>query len=263
MGTIDDSQSGENQHKETKTAYKEIDFEKSGHSLLTCPKCNHFISGKDINVEKTIAKCGHCDHVFGFSYDSSSSSLVPEPIIPEGIEELRLKSELDISLKWLSTTSKAGRAFYLVFTSFWNLIVLPFAVGAVLTGNWGILLFLSLHLAVGIGLLWYLASIYLNRTSINVTKHHIKVRTFPLRHPFWKSKNIETSNLQQLYVSKYVQSTSNGVSNYAYALYAILKTGEKVSLIRGMTLETQVYIEKAIEEYLDIKNTKVPDEVKV
>ena len=61
-------------------------------------------------------------------------------------------------------------------------------------------------------------------------------------------------------MTRYVQSTSTGEPNYAYALYGILDSGEKVSLVRGMNKETQVFVEKEIENYLGIKNRKVPDE---
>ena len=251
---------GEEQLKEVSALKTEIDFNKEGHGLLTCPKCKHFISGEDINIEKTVAKCSHCHHVFGFAYDSTTASLVPEVIVPQGVEELKLKSELDIRLKWLQTTSKGGRWFLILFTTMWNLILLPFVVGVIISGLWGILLFLSAHLLIGLGLLWHLATVYFNQTSISVSEHGIKIRTMPLLHPLWKNKDIDTNSLKQLYVSRYVASTSNGVPNYAYALYAILNTGEKISLIRGMNRETQVYIERAIEDYLGIRNTKVSEE---
>ena len=245
---------------EAKEAYKELDFSGVEHSLLSCPKCNHFISGKDINIEKTIAKCEECQHVFSYEHDAESKRLKPAAFIPDGVEVLKLRSELDIRLRWADTTTKGGRWFMLFFTAFWNLIVLPFAVGAIVSGAWGILLFLSAHLSVGLGLMWHLATIYLNQTSISVTKQKIRIRTLPLRSLFWKSREIKTDEIRQLYVTRYVQSTSNGEPNHAYALYAIMDDGEKVSLIRGMNRETQVYVEQQIEGYLGIKNKKVPEE---
>ena len=56
---------------------QEIDFSDKKHHLLACPKCNHFISGVDINVEKTLAKCGHCQHMFNFEHDSETQTLKP------------------------------------------------------------------------------------------------------------------------------------------------------------------------------------------
>ncbi len=245
---------------EAEEAYKELDFKEFGHNLLSCPKCRHFISGQDINIEKTIAKCSNCNHVFAFEHDHSSKQIKPSKILPKGVETLKLGSELDIRLKWTETTSNGGRWFLMLFTAMWNLILLPFVIGVIVSGAWGILLFLSAHLAVGMGLLWHLATIYMNQTSISVTKRRIQIRTTPLRSFLWKRKDVDVDTIRQLYVTKYVQSTSNGVPNYAYALYAVLDSGEKVSLIRGMNFETQSFVEQEIEGYLGIQNRKVPEE---
>ncbi|MEP6793753.1 MAG: hypothetical protein ABJB16_05455 [Saprospiraceae bacterium] len=260
MNSIDSGQEEINQSGQTEEVYKEIDFKKETLSLLSCPRCNHIVSGSDIDIEHTKAKCNNCGYEFGFAYDSTDSALVPELLIPDGIEELKLRSELDLRLRWKETTTKGGRWFIVLFTSIWNLVLLPFVVGVIVSGQWGIFLFLALHLMIGLGLLWNLATIYLNSTSISVTRERIKIRTIPFRHPIWRGRDIDAKAIDQLYVSKYVQSSTNGVPNYAYALYAILKTGEKISLIRGMSLEAQTYVEKAIEDYLGIKNESVPEE---
>ncbi|MEP6647347.1 MAG: hypothetical protein ABJC12_09655 [Saprospiraceae bacterium] len=246
----------------TKEEYKELDFKKENLDLLTCPRCNHLLSASELDPKKSRAKCGNCGYEFAYSLDSSGSSFIPELFIPQGIEELKLRAELDFRLRWKETTSKGGRWFMLLFASIWNLILLPFVIGIIVSGQWSIMLFLSFHLLIGLGLMWHLATVYFNSTSISVTRERIKITTLPLSHPLWRNKNIYARTISQLYVSKYVQSTTNGVQNYAYALYAILNSGEKVSLIRGMNFETQAYIEKAIEDYLEIENVKVPDEAK-
>jgi hypothetical protein len=245
---------------ETQVVETGLDFSGKEDQLLSCPKCNHFISGSDINIEKTIARCGNCNHVFGFSHDSHTGLLRSELLLPEGVETLKLKSELDIRLDWNKTTSKGGKGFMTLFTLVWNLILLPIVLTIVLTGNWGILLFLSLHLAVGLSFLWYTAAIYLNKTSISISNRRLKVRSLPIRLPTSRVKEMDVRDIDQLYVSKYTASTTNGVPNYAYALYAIMKDGSKVSLLRGMNKETQRYIEQEIEGHLHIKNKFVDEE---
>lgn len=248
--------------KEAEEAYKELDFNSPEHSLLSCPKCNHFISGRDINIEKTLAQCSNCQHVFSFEHDSQSKRLKPIAAMPKGVETLRLRSELDIRLKWTDTTIRNGRTFLTLFTVMWNIILLPFVIGILVSGSYGILLFMAAHLAVGLGLLWNMAAIHLNRTSISVTKRKIRVRTIPIKSFLWRSKDLNVDEITQLYVTRYTQSTTNGNPNYAYALYAIMQDGEKISLVRGMNRETQVYVEQEIEGYLGIKNQKVPEESK-
>jgi hypothetical protein len=244
-------------HEEKAT---EHDFTGKNQLLLSCPKCNHFISGKDINIEKTVARCGHCAHVFGFAHDSATGSLQPEVLVPEGLEVLKLKSEVEFRLDWRKTTSSGGRKFMLVFTLLWNLILLPFVLSIILSGAWGILLFLSIHLAVGLGFMYSLASIYLNKTVVSVSQRRIRINTTPLRSPFSGAREINTEDVKQLYVSKYTQSRTNGVPNYAYALYALLRNGQKITLVRGMNEETQRYLEYEVESYLDIRNALVPEE---
>lgn len=244
----------------TRETSKEVDFSGVEDQLLTCPKCKHFINGEDINIEKTIARCQHCHHVFGFAHDSKTGKLVDEQLMPEGVETLKLRSELDIRLSWQKTTSKGGRNFMTLFTFMWNLILLPFVLVILLTGNWSILLFISLHLAVGIGLLWYTLAVYFNKSSLTISDRFLRVRSLPIPLPSFKATNLEVADIDQLYVSKYTASTSNGVPNYAYALYAVMKDGTKVSLLRGMNRETQRYIEREIESYLGIKNKKVSEE---
>ncbi len=240
--------------------YKELDFNDEAHRLLSCPKCNHLISGEDINIEKTVAKCSHCGHVFGFSHDSKKGGLLAYAIPPVGVETLKLRSELDISLDWSKTASKGGKTFMMLFTFMWNIILLPIVLTIILSGSWGILLFLSLHLLVGLGLLWYTAAMIFNKSSISLDRKTMKVRTTPISVPWHKARDIEISQIRQFYVTKYTASTTNGVPNYAYALYAIMEDGERISLLRGMTRDTQHYIEKELEAYLGITNIKVEGE---
>jgi hypothetical protein len=243
-------------------SYPELDFNSQEHQLLSCPKCNHLIGGNEVNIEKTIAHCTHCGHIFGFAHDSKSGRLKPERLIPEGIEVLRLRSELDVSLDWKKTTSKGGRKFFTLFTFAWNTMLLPFLLVGLLMGNWGILLFLSLHLLVGMGLLWYIAAIYFNRSTLTISDRKLRVQSGPVRLPVFKNREISTDQIDQFYVSRYTASTTNGVPNYAYALYVILKSGERISLLRGMNWETQQYLEQEIEAYLGIMNKTVENEFK-
>ncbi len=186
--------------------------------------------------------------------------LQPELLVPEGVEVLKLKAELDIRLNWRRTASKEGRKFLLVFTTIWNLFLLPFVFISFVSGNLSILLFLSLHLAVGVGLLWYMAASMLNSSSLTVTPRRFKVRSYPVPIPVFKSRDLDTGEIQQLYVSRYTNSKTNGVPNYAYALYAVKTDGTKLQLLRGMNRETQRYVEKEIENFLGIKNRPVKEE---
>ena len=123
------------------------------------------------------------------------------------------------------------------------------------------LLPMALHLAVGLGLMYFVLSKFINKTDIYVTEQDITITSTPLKNPFTKDIVIPTKNITQLYVTRYVSSTTNGVPNYAYALYAIADGNRRIPLIKGMNKETQLYLEQEIENFLDIDDEKVQGEV--
>ena len=144
----------------------------------------------------------------------------------------------------------------------WNGILAIAAGGALFAGAFEMLGFMSIHILVGLGLIYYLAMVYLNYTDIVVTPSYITISHRPVKNPFRKSKEIRSSEIEQLYVSKYVSSTTNGNPNYAYALYAVLKNNKrKIQLVKGMNRETQLYLEQEIERFLKIKDRPVADSI--
>lgn len=228
------------------------------HHLLTCPNCNFFVAAKDINISKTIAKCENCNHVFSFEDDFDFREGRPEMLIPEGMEVLNLRSELDIEVKW----TKSIQPMMVVFTLVWNLFLLPFVIGGIMAGQAQILLFAGAHIAVGLGLLYNIFAQLFNRTNITVTDRRIEINTRPFPTPGKSKIELDADDLDQLYVTKYVSSTTNGVPSYAYALYAIDNDGSKFPLIKGLNKESQLYIEQEIERYLQIKDRPIQGSIK-
>jgi len=141
-------------------------------------------------------------------------------------------------------------------------MIWPFAINNIVTGAIFSVLPMALHLAVGLGLAYYVLSMFVNKTDIYVTDKDITISSTPLKNPFTKDEVIPTKNIKQLYVTRYVSSTTNGVPNYAYALYAITNSNKRVPLIKGMNKETQLYLEQEIENFLDIEDERVRGEIK-
>jgi len=238
---------------------------KSDQLDLVCENCGSPIDGENININSSLAKCGECSTVFSIKEDHfflHDRKGRPEMIMPEGTDVLELSDTLDIRLDWLQSHPRGALGFLTVFALFWNGILAVIAGGALVSGAFSSIAFMSVHLLVGLGLIYYLATVYLNYTDVVVTESYIDISHRPIKNPFVRSARIESDDIDQLYVSKYVSSTTNGNPNYAYALYAILKTnGKKVSLIKGMNRETQLYLEQEIERYLKIKDRPVSDAI--
>lgn len=243
---------------------EDLDLSARQEHLLTCPACHHLIKADDININKLVAKCANCAQVFSFE-NSHARELTgysrPEMLIPQGLEVLKLTDEMDVQVNWFRTIERSSLTFTLTFALIWNLILLPFVLMAIFTGAYALLLFTSLHLLVGIGMLLRLLAIFVNTTHVNVSRRFLEIQTSPLPSLFRKNRKIPAEEITQLYVTKYVESRTNGRPNIAYALHAILKNGKKLKLVNGMNESTQKYLEYEIESFLGITDRPVKDGV--
>ena len=254
--------------KESKIKHRhKVKLQKSDQLDLVCVNCGSEIAGENININSSLAKCGNCNTVFSIKDDhfflkEEVETKRPEMIMPEGTDVLELSESLDIRLDWLKSHPRGALGFLTIFAIFWNGILGAVAAGFWAMGQTSDIAFLGIHLLVGLVLLYYLATVYLNYTDIIVNRSYIDISHRPVKNPFIRAKRIESKEVDQLYVSRYVSSTTNGKPNYAYALFAILKTnGRKVKLVKGMNRETQLYLEQEIEKYLGIKDRPVPDSI--
>jgi len=246
---------------ETQYQYKSADSKLH----VKCSECGSDIPAKDVNISDSLAKCDDCNNIFRFDKEifPEWKRGKPEMFIPEGLEVLKLPSELDIQFDWYNSQSKSGMGFRTFFTLVWNIMLLPFVLSAFSSGQYEILLFASIHILVGLGFIANLAATFINKTNVSVTKRFIEITQKPIPSFLKKNIKIPTSEVAQLYVTRYVSSTTNGTPNYAHALYMITKDGKKYPLIKGMNKETQLYLEQEIELFLEIEDKEIAGEVRL
>lgn len=233
------------------------------HLQLACPNCATSIRADNINITSMVAKCHHCNSVFNFSNTLEVASRNrPEIMLPTGFEAFTTLSSLDIEYNWKQTSK--GLGFFIFFALFWNGILSIFVITALISGEYQMLLFTSIHLLVGIGLIYYILSVLLNKTYILVSRREIQVEHRPLRLPFYPNRNISAMDLDQLFISKYVSSKTNGRPNYAFSVIARLRTGSEVTLIKGLRQPEQAtYIEQQIEKFLNIEDRAMEGEFSI
>jgi len=235
--------------------YKQADdglFKKGIH--LDCIECGTPVPARDININTSLAKCDNCDSIFDFEQNVKQwDRNRPEIFMPDGLEVLKLQSELDMQVSWLKTKPNKGFGFMTFFAFLWNLILLPVVFTSVMSGQFEILLGAGIHILVGLGLIGYIASVFVNTTDIVVDNRYLEISHRPIKLPFFKSHKIPSKEIKQLYVTRYVASRTNGVPSHAYALYAIMHNDRRVEILKGMNRETQLYIEQEIENYLEIQ----------
>lgn len=224
---------------------------------LTCPNCGTTIKSNDINIERLIAKCDQCHAIFDFDQQSLEPIKKERPMIPlpKGFDLVELEDEVQISISWRKTRH---RAFFVMFTIVWNIITIPFVVIAIVSNDWMMALAVSAHFMVGLGFLIYTLAIFMNFTSIDVSKTGITVVSKPISLPFHKNYYIRSADLEQLYVEQYVQSRTNNQPNYAYRVKAKVQgRAQDLKIVNGLKGEDQaLFVEHEIEKFLHIEDQK-------
>ncbi|NND08180.1 MAG: hypothetical protein HKN87_17505 [Saprospiraceae bacterium] len=240
--------------KAQKSAYGQVGMGVDQPLLLDCPACHSFISQGDINEQKSIASCSHCDHVFQIddaeNWDPFGPSLSAQPT---GIEVLRLRSMLELRIKHLQSVDRKELGFLAFFSLLWNGALLPFVFNIISSGTWILLLFISVHLVAGISMLWYLLTSIFNTTSIDVTKQQVRISTSPITLPGTNEVIIQTPEIDQLFVSTTKTNSPGG----NYGLYLLMKNGKKIKLLDKLNRTTLMQIEQEIEKYLEISDRPV------
>jgi len=230
---------------------------------LSCPNCSARIPADHIHLNNLMAKCASCDSVFNFSEQVGQprrfASEKQNVLMPTGFEVLELRSQLDMEINWRKTSG--NKTFLFIFTIFWNACLIPFVLVALTSGEWMIMLFLSLHLMVGIGFLYYTLAVLLNTTYVNVTPRHITINHKPLNVIGRPEHNISAGDVEQLYVNKYSTGKTNNRPTYAFGVYAVLNGGRQIALVKGLRHPDQArYIEQEVEHFLNIEDELMEEE---
>ncbi len=245
--------------KKAKEKYKEAaGLKDKDPTLMDCPVCHSFLSASDVNMEKGMAKCGHCNHVFSFEEDGYWDPFgLPTDTQPSGLEVLRLQSLLEIKLRHFSNQPKGGFGFVFLFTILWNAALLPFLYTIISSGQIHFLLFISIHLIAGLSMLWNVLGTIFNESTVEVTSHSLKVITKPFAWFGRGNIEIPASDIAQLYVSRTKNRKKTPNSDSGLSLYVLTKKGKHHLLLSGLDRKTLHYIEKEIEHYLKIEDRKV------
>ena len=235
---------------------------------LKCKQCGRDIPAEDVNIERLIAKCSACHAVFGFADDVSKTDAVGAP--PDRRRRRRSKVPLPprfsvedtgLALRITHTWWRPLFIFLAFFSIAWcGFLVLWYGVAIGTDAPIFALLFPMIHVAVGIGLLYYTAAGFVNRTYIDVDGREVKITHAPL--PWPGSKAIPVHTLDQLYVTEHRSQNRNGV-HYSYNLNAIDKSGQKLKLVGALSEPDQaLYLEQTIEDRLRIEDRPVPGELR-
>jgi hypothetical protein len=188
--------------------------------------------------------------------------------MPEKITRELLPSGLRLTWRWYSMAAW-GLAFFCVF---WDGFLVFWYAGAtagidVSQGFEGLrgpqlmmLLFPLLHVGVGLGITYFTACKFLNRTVVDVSPREIRVTIGPL--PWPGNRSVAPLQVAQVYREEIVRNTKNG-QTVTYSVSAALKDGKKLKLLSGLdTADQALFLEQEIERHLGIRDQPVAGEMR-
>jgi len=187
--------------------------------------------------------------------------LQPRVTLPKGVTLDETGSELVITRSWFHWSV----LFLTVFCVFWDGFLVMWYGIALHGGARGaaaapMLLFPLIHVAVGVGLTYFVVCSYVNRTVVTVNGSTLSVRHAPL--PWPGNQVLDARRIDQLYCMQKVSHTKNGTRT-TYELYALDPEQRKTRLLKGLQDPDQVrFLEQEIERYLGIEDRPVSGELR-
>ena len=109
------------------------------------------------------------------------------------------------------------------------------------------------HLAVGVGLTYFVIAGYFNKTDIIIDPMYIEVKIYPIK--WFGNKKIDITEIKQLYTTEKISNTKNGTT-VRYQVSVVTNENKQKKLVGGLESREQgLFIEHKIEEILGIKSS--------
>jgi len=237
---------------------------------IFCPTCDAKVPAEEVNLERLVARCLACDEVFSFAEQlgisrEEAAGIQPRGPVPkpERLKVEDLGNELIISYRWFTVATLA----LLFFCIFWDGFMIVWYTIALTQQIWLMAAFGLLHLAVGVGLTYFVIGSFLNSTIVRASKDELSVTSGPV--PFGGNRTLAATEVDQLYCTETLnvpRSNGYGMQNrrsaIQYALVAVLKDGSEVKLIGDFQTPIEaLFVEQALERHLGILDRPVGGEL--
>ncbi len=190
---------------------------------IACPSCGAVLAGGDVNIVAMTGVCRSCGELFRLPSDAEPE--VPRP--PTDAERPRqvviedAGGALRMSWRWWRWQYAALVLFVIAWDSFlvfwYSMAFFGVRHGHGGEALWIMFVFPILHLAVGVGLTYFLIAAALNRTVIQIDAYQLSVRVGPV--PWRGSRDYPRESLRRLRLSATTRR-NRGMETTSYAVVA-------------------------------------------
>lgn len=245
---------------------------------LNCGQCGAPFRAADLHLDRGIAVCSACGSVQRLpgplNPESQHNSEVPIARKPLGDVPVPARftveddgMELTIQQSWFQW----GLIFLLFFAIAWDSFLVGwysmFAGGGGPPGMFGVVFFVFpiAHVAVGVGLTYFVLAGFLNSTVIRVADGMLSVRHGPL--PWRGNLDLPTDGIEQIYCQNKLHRSRDDdghtTTSMQYEVHAVIG-GQKTKLLSGLQeADHALFVEQRIERFLKLVDRPVPGEMTV
>jgi hypothetical protein len=181
--------------------------------------------------------------------------------MPDGINIDKNFQGLRITRKWFGFKFILLTLFVVIWDAFLiNWYAMAFSSSFQSAFDVMFIIFPLFHVALGMGLSYYVLAGYFNKTIIDVDFNSITVRHGPI--PFWGNKEVSSKTITQLYCKG--DEFPGGRSSYrTFAVHAITSEQRNIKLLTGLdNSEQALFIEQEIEKFLNLEDKPVKGEIR-
>lgn len=248
---------------------------------LSCGQCGAPFHASDLHLDRGIAVCSACGSVQRLpasgtsdSHEDSESAPSRKPLgevpVPARFVVEDDGHELTIRYRWFHWALLFLLFFAIAWDSFlvgwyWMLTAGPFGHNGGMPGPVKLIFFIFpiAHVAVGVGLTYFVLAGLLNSTVIRVSDGRLSVRHGPI--PWLGNFDLPTDSLEQIYCQNKLHKSRDDdghtTTSMQYEVHAIVG-GKKQKLLGGLhDADQALFVEQRLERFLGLEDRPVSGEM--
>lgn len=174
--------------------------------------------------------------------------------IPSSVNVEENMQGITVSYRWY----KPMVWLIIFFAIFWNGFMVVWMLAPT---PWFFKAFGAIHVGVGIGLVWYITCLFVNKTEIIITKYEFRVEHKPL--PFFNEKNckFDKQEVKQIYVKENISRGKNNATTISYELYKLDSNAKSTKVMGGIdNSELAIFIKRKVELFFGISPQAIEGE---
>ena len=217
---------------------------------LQCPHCGASIPAQNVNIQKTLAVCSQCNHVFEFSAMVAARKSKPRKppkrlLIHEDGDRLELAYQ-----RAFGAGPKFGLAMATLAAVLLSLLLITQPVKLAASPALGIIL------GTMTCVFWYVVAVFLTtKTRVMVDSSVVEVRSGPLPFPWSDNRTVNTREVRDVFCEDTVEEWPPALPGMpAHHVSANLFDGDRLRLMTSLPRDYAQYIAGAIDAYLQAED---------